>query len=486
MTKSLFFIVRITAAWIAVSALFFGMTLEPLFGHTSVFNHLAPVFFTLLGLFVASTAFSHVRRVRLISSDINLSTLSNRQRRQIEVPYDAGVAFSMIDAAIRELPGCEEIDGAPGSLQIRAKIRRINPYAVIDLPGKLGAHFGPLRNQIMAIVTPNGDASSITLICEAEHAGWADWLLVDHGTNLENAQALGRAIAQQVAARRRAENQSVEQTITQTITEKELTTAKLNLLQAQVEPHFLYNTLASAQLLTRTDPARADIMLGNLILYLRHSLPRAGDGMSTLGVELERSRAYLDILKIRMGQRLSLQIDVPDNLHNLPMPSMMLQTLVENGIKHGLEPKPGGGTIWILARQTTHNGAASVALTVADDGRGFSSEGGGTGLGLKNVRERLQLQYGSQAGFSIVANFPNGVAATITLPAAESGSDNKAASPSLAKPSQQDSGQDSGQNSRQNSRQDSRQDSRQNSQQNPRQDGQQDSQNNPQQGAQHG
>ncbi|UUZ57547.1 hypothetical protein LP419_02470 [Massilia sp. H-1] len=91
---------------------------------------------------------------------------------------------------------------------------------------------------------------------------------------------------------------------------------------------------------------------------------------------------------------------------------MMLQTLVENAIKHGLESKPGGGTVWILARPSE----TSVAVTVADDGRGFSAEGGGTGIGLRNVRERLRLAYGSAASFAIVANFPAGVAATITVP----------------------------------------------------------------------
>ncbi|MEG2902787.1 MAG: histidine kinase, partial [Massilia sp.] len=183
------------------------------------------------------------------------------------------------------------------------------------------------------------------------------------------------------------------------------------------EPHFLYNTLASAQVLTRTDPARADAMLGNLIQYLRHSLPRTEDAPSTLGEELERARAYLDILAIRMGPRLALQVDVPDELRRLVFPPMMLQTLVENAIKHGLEPKPGGGTVWILARAIDN----AAAVTVADDGRGFSLETAGTGIGLRNVRERLRLGYGSMASFAIVANFPSGVAATITVPLALQG-----------------------------------------------------------------
>ncbi|MFL6591998.1 MAG: sensor histidine kinase, partial [Luteimonas sp.] len=132
-----------------------------------------------------------------------------------------------------------------------------------------------------------------------------------------------------MAALRRTEKAAVEQTQT----EKELTVAKLSLLHAQVEPHFLYNTLASAQLLTRSDPVRAEEMLGHLIQYLRHSLPRAEDTPSTLGAELERALAYLEIMKVRMGNRLDVQIDVPQTLRATPLPAMMLQTLVENAVK---------------------------------------------------------------------------------------------------------------------------------------------------------
>jgi hypothetical protein len=374
----------------------------------------------LLGSWVASGVFSHIRRVRLVAGAVNGSSLSNRQRRQIEIPFEAGEAFDLIDAAIRELPGAEIVDSARDSLQVRAKVARIDPYGG---PGRghEGAvagwaldHFGARRNQILATVTPNGDdAGSVTLICEPEGAAWTDLFLVDHGTNLENAEAIARAITRRVAERRRSEAAKVRQTAT----EKELTVAKLNLLHAQVEPHFLYNTLASAQVLTRSDPARADQMLGNLIQYLRHSLPRTEDAPTTIGEELERAQAYLDILKIRMGPRLQLQVDIPEALRGVLFPTMMLQTLVENAIKHGLEPKPGGGTVWILARQVDN----AVAVTVADDGRGFTAEGGGTGVGLRNVRERLRLAYGNAASFSIVANFPSGVAATITVPNAVNG-----------------------------------------------------------------
>ena len=134
--------------------------------------------------------------------------------------------------------------------------------------------------------------------------------------------------------------------------------------------------------------------------------------MSTLGAELERATAYLEILRIRMGERLAVEIQVPEALKRTPLPPMMLQTLVENAIKHGLEPVAGGGKIWILARESE----GKTAITVADDGRGFSEDGGGTGIGLRNVRERLRLTFGDAASLSIVANFPKGVAATMTVP----------------------------------------------------------------------
>lgn len=363
-----------------------------------------------VGALIVATAFSHVRRVRLISTEVSAVTLANRQRCQIEIPLDANEAFSLVEAAIRELPGAEQVESAHDSLQVRAKIKRINPYHDHFFSNfKYLSWLITKRNQILATVTPGDDVGSVSILCEPERAVWTDLFLVDDGTNLENMQAIGRAITRRVAERRRQEQTNVKQTVT----EKELTVAKLNLLHAQVEPHFLYNTLASAQILTRTDPAGADQMLGNLITYLRYSLPRTEDSLSTIGEELERARAYLDIMKIRMGSRLQLQIEVADDLRAVLFPSMMLQTLVENAIKHGLEPQSGGGTIWILAR---HN-EQSVAVTVADDGRGFSAEGAGTGIGLRNVRERLRLAYGSAASFTIVANFPSGVAATINVPA---------------------------------------------------------------------
>jgi signal transduction histidine kinase len=406
MIRSFFFVLRLVAAWMLALFLPIGFI-------TSSFHVNLPDFvmipYLVVLVIVMVAGFSHVRRVKLVAGEVNSRTLSNRQRTQIEIPFEANEAFELLAAAIGELPGVTEVSAARDSLQVRAKLKRIDPYG--QQPS-----FSPdmwlrvTRNQILATVTPNADTGSVLLICEPEAGAWSDWFRVDDGTNLENAEAIARAITRRVAERRRGEQAAT----VQTHVEKELTAAKLSLLHAQVEPHFLYNTLASAQYLTRTDPTLADQMLGNLITYLRHSLPRTDTSPSTLGEEVERARAYLEILKIRMGERLALSIDVPKQLLGMPFPTMMLQTLVENAIKHGLEPRTAGGTVWILAKEVE----GRVAVTVADDGEGFSDKTrGGTGIGLKNVRERLRLAYGGDASLQVVANFPSGVAATITVPA---------------------------------------------------------------------
>ena len=408
MFKSLAFVLRIAIAWgfvvMMVAAMYSSV---PLIGRFEL-----PIILLVMGTMalVIGGAFSHLRRVRLIAGHIDGDTLGNRQKRLVEIPLEAGEAFDLLDAAIRELPGAEQIQSARDSLQVKAKVARPRTYGEHPLRRwNPLLWFGLPRNQLQATVTPAGDSGRVTLICEPENPAWSDWFLVDDGTNYENAEAIVRAITRRIGERRRGEQASAAQTAT----EKELTEAKLNLLHAQVEPHFLYNTLASAQLLTRSDPVRAEAMLGHLIQYLRRSLPNAEGEMSTLGAELERALAYLEILKVRMGDRLDVQTDVAEALRTTPMPAMMLQTLVENAIKHGLEPRTGGGTVWIRARRDDN----TVAVTVADNGEGFNTKTSGTGIGLKNVRERLRLRYAGAANLAVVANFPAGVAATLTVPA---------------------------------------------------------------------
>ncbi|WP_407910318.1 sensor histidine kinase [Lysobacter claricitrinus] len=409
MFKSIAFVLRITIAWglavVFCTALYSSI---PWIGGWE-FPAVAAGMTTMA--FVVAGAFSHLRRVRLIAGYVDRDALGNRHRRQVEIPFEAGQAFDLLDAAIRELPGIQTVSSTRDSLQIRAHVRRPDTYGRTTLErwNPLTA-FGSQHNQILATVTPTHDTGSVTFVCEPQIGAWSDWFLVDDGTNLENAEAITRAITRRVADMRRGEQMAAARTAT----EKELTVAKLNLLHAQVEPHFLYNTLASAQLLTRSDPERAEVMLGHLIQYLRHSLPRAEDAPSTLGAELERALAYLEIMKVRMGNRLDVQVDVPQALRTTRLPAMMLQTLVENAVKHGLEPRTGGGTVWIRARRNDDQ----VAVTVADDGEGLGGTStSGTGIGLKNVRERLKLAFDGAASLAVVANFPAGVAATLTVPA---------------------------------------------------------------------
>jgi hypothetical protein len=193
---------------------------------------------------------------------------------------------------------------------------------------------------------------------------------------------------------------------------QQVTEAKLAALQAQVEPHFLYNTLASVQALTEVDPAKASEMTGHLIQYLRNALPKMRESVSTVGQEIELARAYLNILQMRMGKRLAFEIDVAQELMEMPFPPLMLPSLVENAIKHGLEPQREGGTVRIAAALA----GGRISLSVSDTGRGFS-ETPGAGVGLANIRERLAALYGDTAKLTLVANEPQGVVASIDVPA---------------------------------------------------------------------
>jgi signal transduction histidine kinase len=212
-------------------------------------------------------------------------------------------------------------------------------------------------------------------------------------------------------AERRA--QAATATAAEESLKRQLAEAHLKMMQAQVEPHFLFNTLASVDYLIETDPPTASKMQKNLIQYLRAALPQMREGSTTLGKEIQLCRSYLEILKFRMEDRLQYFVTVPQGLASAQFPPMMLQSLVENSIKHGLEPKPEGGSITISADVV--NGRLRV--TVADTGLGFAAAGqSGSGVGLANVRERLAALYGGTARLSIEANTPAGTIVIIEVP----------------------------------------------------------------------
>jgi hypothetical protein len=197
--------------------------------------------------------------------------------------------------------------------------------------------------------------------------------------------------------------------------ENEATTARMKLLEAQVEPHFLYNTLAHVISLIDGEPRTAKGMIERLIALLRASAASAS-GASTLGVQVDLLCAYLDIVALRMGARMRWHIEVPATLRELAVPPMLLQPIVENAVKHGIEPWPAGGEIAIAAS----NAGSALLLTVTDTGRGFREKAaaGATGIGLANLRARLAGMYGDEAALMIEDVAPHGTRVSLKLPVA--------------------------------------------------------------------
>jgi LytS/YehU family sensor histidine kinase len=194
--------------------------------------------------------------------------------------------------------------------------------------------------------------------------------------------------------------------------ERRLLEAQMATLQAQVEPHFLFNTLALIGQLIETDPPEAARIHQHLIDYLRSTLPQMrASGGGTLGRQVELSKAYLSIMQARMKERLTVRFEIPDYLEYAPFPPMMLQTLIENSIKHGLEPKIEGGHIDV--RATLIDGTMHV--DVHDNGVGFNMKSD-DGVGLANIRERLRLLYGAKAELVIEAPVEGGAICSIRVP----------------------------------------------------------------------
>ncbi|HYD81066.1 MAG TPA: histidine kinase [Paucimonas sp.] len=209
-----------------------------------------------------------------------------------------------------------------------------------------------------------------------------------------------------IAAREASERVKVESL------ERRLLEAQIAMLQAQIEPHFLFNTLALIGRLIETDPSEAARIHAHLIEYLRSALPQMREtGGSTLGRQVELSRAYLAIMQARMKERLAVSIDVPLELADAPFPPMMLQVLVENAIKHGLEPKTQGGRVEIRARAI----GDLLCVDVTDDGVGFDLHAG-DGIGLANLRERLKVLFGRKAQLVIEAPASGGAYVSIRVP----------------------------------------------------------------------
>jgi len=215
----------------------------------------------------------------------------------------------------------------------------------------------------------------------------------------------GKRRAELVAhqATQRADTEQLERTVLE---------ARMQALQAQIEPHFLFNTLGSIDQLIQTDPPRASKMQQSLIRYLRSAMPQMRDGSRpTLGQQVDLSTAFLEIMAMRMEERLQYEVNVPEGLKSAIFPSMMLQTLVENAIKHGLEPRATGGKMEIGAEIAD----GQLAVHVLDNGLGFAPKSDG-GVGLANIRERLKVLYQGRAELIISVPPTGGTLATIKVP----------------------------------------------------------------------
>ncbi len=214
----------------------------------------------------------------------------------------------------------------------------------------------------------------------------------------------------------RASQQLAEAELRESQQQKLLAETELKLLQAQIEPHFLFNTLSNITQLVRGDPELAVGTLENLTTLLRASLARTRGGESTLGQEIDFAAAYLAIQATRMQGRLRYELDLPEELRDIPLPPLLVQPLLENAVIHGAEAAPEGATVSFTARQVEDE----LILSVSDSGAGISETGTATSktgaTGLRNVRDRLRLRHGPKASLELTPAKPRGVNAVISIP----------------------------------------------------------------------
>jgi len=222
--------------------------------------------------------------------------------------------------------------------------------------------------------------------------------------------ALGAMVRQRDAF---ARHQALAFELERSELERKALDARLRLLQAQVAPHFLFNTLANVQALVDSDSPQASRVLQSLIAYLRAAVPRLHERATTLGHELELVRAYLDVMQMRMPDRLQFALRIDPDAKDLQCPPMTLLTLVENAIRHGIDPSEEGGRIDVDVRLRDDR----CRVSVSDTGVGLQPTGAGLGTGLSTLRERLQLAFGGEAHLRLLEVEPHGVCAELDFPA---------------------------------------------------------------------
>lgn len=241
-------------------------------------------------------------------------------------------------------------------------------------------------------------------------------LLAGYGELTFSAILFGPWIAVAALVRQRddfARDQATAFALERSELERKALDARFRLLQAQVEPHFLFNTLANVQALVEAGAPQAATVLRSLIAYLRAAVPRIHEPATTVQQELQLVRAYLDVMHMRMPDRLNFQIHMDENMEALQCPPMTLLTLVENAVRHGIDPSESGGRIDIDVQLR----AARCVMRVTDTGVGLRTMSRGLGTGLAALRERLQLAFNGDAQLDVSEIAPHGVRAELSFPA---------------------------------------------------------------------
>lgn len=357
-----------------------------------------------LALISSGIARSFLARLGEDGKALSAEAMASSVTRRIDAPFNSYTTFDLCT---------ESLSG----LALGTALGYSAPPAFFHDPFKGRIVLGRRRPLVLGryievkISSDLGPSCHIELRCRPGLA----WFAIQQGESLKVAETVSTQLRQYLARHANA----LDAARRERELERSSLQARLSALQAQVEPHFLFNTLANLKYLIRTDQQAAQDMLDHLVGYLQNAMPDMRSVSSTVGREMDLVSDYLAVMRIRMGTRLRFAVEVAEELRRLPVPPAMLISLVENAIKHGLERASRPGLITVSARKMSNGKGALLSLSVIDDGVGLTEQAG-QGTGLANIAERLLLLYGREASLAVKPVDGQGVRAVLTLPIAGS------------------------------------------------------------------